>query len=494
MGATFSTIQIKNPAQVTREQFANLLSGYFEKKGLIPTTEEDAQITYWIAFNEDNSWATLGSGGYDLGAANKDVPEIAKELKTHCILSSVWSSDFLEIKLFGSSPIQNDKIGVGQSYDDAKISKGNPELWEPLLVNGRTWEEVKELCDKDYTFAEDALFDLAPLFGINPLNVTLSYNCTEIVSSDSPNIVDLYFKQVQPTFGKVVDITQYRASAQQLPKKPRPLNTVFKQVFGEALAPLGFVKIKGRHPYLARMVGDEIVQIVTIMDKQTGEINKSGFSILFGVATVYRLKIDLSISPWYNSIWLRSLSDIYYRLNRLTFNNNRRIELMYSTYHKDNEENLIKELNNSLDSAREYALPQFNKIVDIDSCVDYFDTMGLHSSIYEYKNGFDTQNENYYEGLIYIILNNRKKYIDTREKGYELSIASEFKAVKEGRNGRRWEEIQEKQKKFIENKPERIEYYNKIFDDTEWLKRASIELEKRKAMNSKILRSYGLNI
>ena len=38
------------------------------------------------------------------------------------------------------------------------------------------------------------------------------------------------------------------------------LNTAFKQVFGEGLKEYGFVKVKDRQPYLARvMPGNEIV-------------------------------------------------------------------------------------------------------------------------------------------------------------------------------------------------------------------------------------------
>ncbi|MDR1737136.1 MAG: hypothetical protein LBR85_09765, partial [Oscillospiraceae bacterium] len=133
MGTTFSTIQIQNPNKAPQQQFKELLCKFFEAKGLVPATEEDAQFTYWLAFNEDNGWVTLGSGGYDLGEVHSDVPEIAKDLNTRCVLTSVWDSDFLEVKLFGSSPEQNDMIVAGQPYDADMVSEGNPELWKPLL-------------------------------------------------------------------------------------------------------------------------------------------------------------------------------------------------------------------------------------------------------------------------------------------------------------------------------------------------------------------------
>ncbi len=42
------------------------------------------------------------------------------------------------------------------------------------------------------------------------------------------------------------------------------LNTVFKQVFSEGLKDQGFQKIKGRQPYLVRVVeGGEIIHVIS---------------------------------------------------------------------------------------------------------------------------------------------------------------------------------------------------------------------------------------
>ena len=48
------------------------------------------------------------------------------------------------------------------------------------------------------------------------------------------------------------------------------LNAAFKQVLGEALEPLGFVKIKTKHPYYVRAVTDEIINVVTIKEVWSG--------------------------------------------------------------------------------------------------------------------------------------------------------------------------------------------------------------------------------
>ena len=44
----------------------------------------------------------------------------------------------------------------------------------------------------------------------------------------------------------------------------KSLATAFKEVYGEALKEYGFKKVKSKYPYYARMVGDEIVQVMNI--------------------------------------------------------------------------------------------------------------------------------------------------------------------------------------------------------------------------------------
>ena len=65
------------------------------------------------------------------------------------------------------------------------------------------------------------------------------------------------------------------------------LNTVFKQVFGEGLKEQGFVKIKGRQPYLVRVIGGEIIHIITGRNEWCGEKGFKEFAILGSVATYH---------------------------------------------------------------------------------------------------------------------------------------------------------------------------------------------------------------
>jgi hypothetical protein len=77
------------------------------------------------------------------------------------------------------------------------------------------------------------------------------------------------------------------------PSEKLTLKSAFTKVFGEALEPLGFKKVKSRYPYYARLVNDEIVQVITIVSRPDDQ-----FEILGGIATIYRQELSLDISEF----------------------------------------------------------------------------------------------------------------------------------------------------------------------------------------------------
>ena len=73
---------------------------------------------------------------------------------------------------------------------------------------------------------------------------------------------------------------------------------IMNQYYTEKLAEHGYVKVKGRYPYWAKMVGDEIVLIIAYASEMPdGTKPLEAFSLWGTVATVYRPKIDFDHSP-----------------------------------------------------------------------------------------------------------------------------------------------------------------------------------------------------
>jgi len=461
MGSTFSTIQIRNPHPPDSEQFMKQLCKYFEKKGLVATTEQDAQFSYWIAFSADGNWATMGSSGYDSSAANTDVEEIAKSLKTYCLLTSVWDSDFFEIKLFGSTVKLKDVIVGGEPYYEGERLEGNRELWEPLLASNKTWEQLTEICNGSYTFAEDALCEVVSLLGINPENVTSNYSCSEEISTNIPSVIDLYFNKVHIDYFKrdsfsASNVINFNFKKTQhisikANKNSSSLKTVFKQVFGERLEPLGFTKIKGRQTYFVRLIGDEVLHVLAYANESPQTPGYKEFNVLGGVATVYRQRIALDDSPHNNTRWLMSNLDYYRKSN--PFESKEIDSIMFNklyrySYKMDDDESLLCGVKYSLKMTEEFMLPVLNAVVDLKSCVEYFTKYCLNLNIPSDVEPFGNNNPNniHTEGLLLVKTNTRKKWANLYE----------------------------------------------ILDNPDKYAKALAELERRKLANRGILRSYGL--
>jgi hypothetical protein len=265
------------------------------------------------------------------------------------------------------------------------------------------------------------------------------------------------------------------------------LNTAFKQVFGEALAPHGFVKIKGRQPYFVRLIGNEILHIITYMPRP----NKS-FRIIGGVATVYRQRLSLDECPRNNGNWLHGNLHFYRELHPLDEIPGDLFSKLYEFYYS--EETIHSSIETALEITKEIMLPILDEVVDLEACIEYFhkfgDDMNLNYDVEDFGN---KQVNNFYnEGLLHIKTVSLSNYRNFREKKIEKDLIKFAYGVKTNTYTQEFYEAW--LKKFEDEKPMRIALYDKISNDHEWIAKAHTELEGRKAANIEILKSYGLNV
>lgn len=143
----------------------------------------------------------------------------------------------------------------------------------PFLSDEYTWEQLSEVRNGDYAFVEEGLSKLSTVIGMDSENILFS---AENAIADEQTAF-LYFKKG--------DVKK---------EKKLTLNAAFNQVFGEALKPLGFKKVKSRYPYYARIINEEIIHVITYISKASSYRGKKAFEIYGGVASVYRENIDFS--------------------------------------------------------------------------------------------------------------------------------------------------------------------------------------------------------
>ena len=462
MGNFFTSIQIHNPEQLSKEQFIELFCNKMKENGFVVGNAEDHEISYVLAFADNCKWVSVSSETYEQGnaATQKDAGNIAKMLNACCINIIVVDSDFAMLDMYSNKGKKLDTAVMGRADDylgdDIPAPKKN--AWSAILSEGSTWERFAEVQQGDYVFVEDGLSELAPLLGMNSRNILFD---AEDANEFDENTCFLYFK---------------KANA----KKPKKLtlNAAFKQVFGEALEPLGFVKIKSKHPYYVRVVNDEILHIITFDKDYPGK-----FSVFGGIATVYRKKIDFDQDVLYNLVTLNDTAQFYaYSFKDYSKDDTVFRERSYSYLPNDNdsiEQTFIK----AFDQAKQYILPVLDNIVSLRDCIDHY--MVYHSPIINIiSDEYDRECRN--EGLLYFKIDDHSDMIQEFNK-------SNISYKKRNKNKRNFDS---EFKRYCDSGEEyRMELISKrdaIYNDPVVYQQVMEELERRRQANIEKLKSYGL--
>lgn len=457
MGRFFSNLQIRKSASQTQNDFLKNFTAAMKKLGYVKTNSDEADLSYAAAFSPSNQWVTLCSEDYisDNEKVNSDAQKIAANLKTYCISNTVLDSDFAVLDMYIGQEGRADRVIIGcggdYGFESREEAKGNRELWTSIMSDENMWEKFCKVRDSDFAFAEDGLIKVSDFLGISPDLIIADYDELSSISEDNKAVVSLYFKKVGV--------------------KTMSLNAAFIKVFEEALEPLGFKRIKGKYPYLVRVVpGGEIIHIIAIRNSEQMDLRKKAFDILIGAATVYRRKINLDVAPAENINWMKPVDDYYIRSHRPNVEMRIVEQLHPFQYFKENHEDMIRELKFSLDMTQKYALPILDNVNTLDKCIDFFKIYSgrISTGIFNSKFDFEFCME-YDEGMLYIKTDNQE-------------LQRQFNDTISGRTGAS-DEIRQM-----------VKIKNMYFNDPEIHRKALAELEKRRALNTEILKLYQLEI
>ena len=476
MGRFSTTVQVKNSFE--RSNFVSLFCDTMKKRGLVGCSEDEAAQSYLLAFGE--GWATLASGEYNENPqkACDDARDIAASLNTSAFSVEVVDSDFALLKLCASNGGDEVIVGDGSGYGIENQPRGTQALWQPLLAEGRTWEQFTETAAKNADFAEDTLAELAEVLGIEPHYICADFD--DIAEKAGGNVTAVYFK---------------KASA----KPVMSLKAAFRQVFGEALEPLGFKLVKSKYPYFARVVqGGEIIHVISLKTQAPylHTIGRAGFSVLGGAATVYRPKIDLSVSPKSNARWLFGIRKFYNESNRSDFDSEfNNGNLCESSYIEGSSESLLEAMKQALKRTISIVIPVLEKIVDMDSCARFCTVYNMGFSLKEHfdaiKNGIIDPNDINNEGLLIMRIKDYVGYIDWKLERDRI----QKKALVELPY---YTYTQDEYDNFCSNidriKKEHLQMMGDVTNDVQFYSRIMLEMEKRKLSNTEILRTYGIDI
>ncbi len=493
MGRFSTTVQIKSGLGAAK--FINSFCEVMEKRGFVKCTEDECALSYFMAFS-NGGWVTLSSDKYsdDPRKAKDDVQQIAEGMKTAAFSVEVVDSDFAILTLNDGDSII---VGDGSGYGIEDAPKGERSKWEPLLAEGKTWEQLAECRDKNEVFVEDALWEAAPVLGIEPDYICADFEELSGKAEGSKNISTLYFKKADSK-GKAMS-----------------LNAAFVKVFGEGLEPLGFKKVKGRQPYFVRVVpGGEIIHVITYVNEETGLRDRKAFNIHGGIATVYRRRIDFSTTPRDNKRWLEPL---YIFSHKLFFEKNsgndhesivrfeyaveddetRKIKqiirdngMSVPSWFKldfDEAEEMQSAVKRAFEETKRVILPMLNPVTTLESCIDYFYKFGWIMNLYD-EEDFGNSDPNLFcnEGLLLI----KAHYLDNGEERMKCNLKAWYQKFGKGDK----ERLKKKYEEYNRNRLEQYAIREKLLNTPKLYKKAMDELERRRRLNIETLRSYGINI
>lgn len=466
MGNFFTTMQIYDDEKMSQEQFIDKFCREICDEGYVACGSDESELSYILKFADNCQWVTVTSEDYkdDMDLPRKDVVRIAKMLGTACVQTTVIDSDCAVMELYNAKGEQADMFVIGRAddYFGDNIPQPKESIWKPFLTESTSWDDFNNLKNGDYVFVEDGLSELAPVIGMDSRNIV--FEADEAVEDEQT--VFLYFRKADSKI-----------------EKKLTLNAAFKQVFGEALEPFGFKKIKSKYPYYVRIVGNEILHIITVNSRPDNR-----FEILGGIATIYRQALSLDKKPIDNKNWLLSNFQ-YYRLQQiLNVEREYKLDDLYEFYGNDL---LISEMNRALNITQNIMLELFDKVDTLEKCIDFYNLFDIDIKIHHSDDFGNKYPVNFYnEGLLLIKTTNSEQYNRLIDKYNEKILKIREYEISNGV----WDK--EKYNVFVseqeEYKSKQLGFYKSVLEDKDWFDGAVRELEKRKAYNASLLQQYGI--
>ncbi len=472
MGRFSTTVHVKD--NVGRIEFINSFCGIMKKRRFVPCSEDEAEQSYVFAFGD--GWVTLANKDYkdDRLKAGDDAMNMSAALKTSAFMIDVIDSDFAYIHLFAPNG-GKDGVAVGDAsgYGVEKLERGTQKLWEPLLSEGKTWEQFSETVAKNAVFVEDTFVEMAEELKIDPDYIYADFDELMNLAGEDKNVQPFYFKSAA--------------------EKRVTLKAAFKRVFGEALEPLGFKLIKSKYPYFVRVVSNEIVHYVTFANETADGRGSFGvkykcFSIYCGVSTVYNSKIDFDTDP--RKLFfcgLNSVFQIYTKSHWYDLDNEYSDSIYEFYYNPTSTEDMLKVLKRALKVTEDTALPVINPAVTLEKCMDYFGVMEHFICPTLGDSG---------EGLLCTKIFSADEFVMFCGRSCEREIERCRRELDSNFNlsPKRRASLEERIKYIMSRREEGKKKSYEFFANPELKEKAPVELERRKKENIERLRVYGLNI
>lgn len=464
MGKFFTALHLKSNS---KDQFVKMFAQLMKKDGYVPCSEDEAALSYAAAFSE-GGWVTLSNGDDSVGELTKLSAKIASDMKTSCFTAETVDSDFAILELHApSGRTSRIVVGDGEGYGVEK-APFSADDWKPLFQNGDIEQFLAAIGQND-VFVEDTLYDIGRILGITPAVMTWCYDEFEEEVEQDGNVILLSFRKAA--------------------EKKLTFNAAFVKVFGEGLEPLGFKRLKNlknKYPYFVRVVNGDILHAVSYRQTTSPKIGYKEFEVCCGVVTLYRRKLDFTVEP---PGLLTNTSHLYsYAVEGGKIDPAVKQPQSYYLCNATDSEEMLRKLEGVFNDTMGILLNYIDKITDLDACVEYFYTICDGLSLYPFDEFITLRYTTTSEALLLVKTRNMDDGVERLKNMYKDSDFS-FLGMKVTQ-----EDIEKYLKKRYDQRAQEYAYRLEMINDPELNKRVLDEMERCKANNVELLKSYGITI
>lgn len=185
MGRTFSNISIvKGKTNYLEDYIRKCLKALMEQKGYsIVPHNTNAELIIAVKVDIASKWMTFYSDAYDGDPDTLDEygEQLSQIFNSTALCTSCFDSNFLLLHLIGTANNTNTYAIIGDPYDDISLPKVNYSAWGPYAVEKAKNISFKEICEREYVFAEDALLPISEYLGFHAQDLSMSFNEIEDV-------------------------------------------------------------------------------------------------------------------------------------------------------------------------------------------------------------------------------------------------------------------------------------------------------------------------
>ncbi len=268
----------------------------------------------------------------------------------------------------------------------------------------------------------------------------------------------------------------------------------FIEIFGEGLAPYGYVRLKkSKHVYFGKLINDEMLAVVTYRKySNCGKIRS--YEILSAVTSVYGEDLTMDEDSVPDIAWLNTnismcgkdggiYKDIY-------------DDVIDQEYMGDDENIITEVLTKSLELTKKYSLPAYEKVENLNSFFDYCIKYNRWELVYSKAARRGEYLESALGYISFVIFGNDiekyKKWIyeDEEKKVKELNRNIEIGNVAIGTK----EQYEEIIADIHENVLKSVEIFENIASDNELYEKVCKLIEENKKINIEKLKKFGFKV